>query len=397
MISRFTIGALVLASVCAAGCRKDRAPAAAPETQTKNDEIILPVAEQTTARIETHAAQMSDTPDVLRVAGRIALADRRTWHVGVRTEGLVAVVNAGLGDFVKKGQVLARYHADELREARAQYRTAGSELERAQANAALAKRNADRMQNLLNIKAASVMQAEQARQDLESADAAVRRAQIDLDRTRDQLQEDLGVPADPKPGDRTADQIPIIAPASGYVIQKLVTPGKTVQPSTDAFVIGDLSEVWMLASVRQEDLGKLSIGQTARVTLRGLPDHVFSGKVSNLGQELDPTTRVMQVRIELSNIDNHLRPEMLVNAEIPVGAGTARLIVPADAVQQVNGQDVVFVRTAADRFKVRSVRVAPAIEAGVPVLEGLKPGEEIVTRGTFVLKSQLLRASMEGD
>ena len=151
----------------------------------------------------------------------------------------------------------------------------------------------------------------------------------------------------------------------------------------------------MLASVRQEDLGKLRVGQPATVTMRGLPHHSFTGKITNLGQEFDPTTRVMQVRIALNNSDNHLRPEMLVNAEIPVGSGKPMLIVQSDAVQQINGQDVIFVRKAADRFVVRPVRVGEAVQGGVPVLDGLEPGEGIVTRGAFVLKSQLLRASME--
>lgn len=400
MIARCITLSIVLSSVFVTACTKDALgpPASADAgAQTKKDEIVLPPAEQTTAKIETAPAALSNAPDVLRVAGRIALADTRTWHVGVRTEGLVMVVNVSQGDYVKKGRVLARYHADEVREARAQYRTARSELERADAATVQAQRNADRMQNLLALKAGSVQQAEQARQDLHSAEAAVRRAQIEVDRARDLLEDELGVPTDPTPGDDVADQVPIIAPASGYIIEKLVSPGKVVQPSTDAFVIGDLSEVWMLASVRQEDLGQLRLGQPATVTMRGLPDRAFPGKITNLGQEFDPTTRVMQVRIALHNADSQLRPEMLVNAQIPVGSGTSILIVPSDAVQQINGQDVVFVRTAADRFKVRPVRVSEGIEGGVPVLEGLKPGENIVVRGTFVLKSQLLRASMEGE
>ena len=309
----------------AVGCKSG--PAAAPRatggTETRRaagDEIVLSPAQQTEGGIATQAVVLSEEPQKLRVTGRIALADDRTARVGVRTDGLVMAVYAGLGDYVKKGQLLARYHADEVRDTRAQYRTAVAELSRAQAGAALAQRNYERAQTLLNLKAGSVQQVEQARQDLLSAQTAVKAAQIEIDRTLDVLEDDLRVPADPAPGDETADQVPIFAPLDGYVIEKNVTVGKTIERSTETFVIGDLSQVWMLASVRQENLGQLRVGQPATVTLaRRIPAVPLPGKITNLGQEFDPATRVMQVRIVLHNADNRLRPEMLANAEIPVG------------------------------------------------------------------------------
>ena len=215
--------------------------------------------------------------------------------------------------------------------------------------------------------------------------------------TRDVLEDDLRVPADPPTGDETADQVPIIAPVNGYIIEKSITPGKTVELSTDTFVIGDLSQVWMLASVRQEQFGELRTGQPVTVTLPGLTDRNFSGRITNLGQEFDPTTRVMQVRIVLNNSDNRLRPEMLANADIPVGERKLVLLVPSDAVQQIAGQDIVFVRTATDRFTVRPVHVGETAGGKTPVLDGLKPGEEVVVRGSFVLKSQLLKSTMESE
>jgi cobalt-zinc-cadmium efflux system membrane fusion protein len=389
----------------AAGCNNDtaRAPVAdhggqsAQNRQTTRDEIALSSAQQTEGEIETQTAAQSDAPQMLRVAGRIVLADDRTARVGVRTMGLVMAVYAGLGDYVKKGQVLARYHADEVRDTRAQYRTAFAELNRTQSGALLAQRNYERAQTLLGLKAASVQQVEQARQDLMSAQTSVKAAQIEVDRTRDVLEDDLRVPADPPAGDESADLVPIIAPANGYIIEKNITPGKTVELSTDTFVIGDLSQVWMLASVRQEQFGELRTGQPVTVTLPGLPGRTFSGRITNLGQKFDPTTRVMQVRIVLNNSDKRLRPEMLANADIPVGKRKPVLLVPSDAIQQIAGQDIVFVRAATDRFTVRPVRVGETAGGKTLVLDGLKPGEQVVVRGSFVLKSQLLKSTMESE
>ncbi len=394
-----TLGVIAF-SFLAAGCnRATPAPAAERTAHGNKNEIVLSPADQAAGLIETQAAALSAEPQMLRVSGRIALADNRTWRVGVRTDGLVMVVNAGLGDYVQKGQILARYHADEVREARAQYRTAVADLARLEAASSQAQRKYDRAQKLLSLKAGSVQQVEEARQEMVSAQSALKGGQIVIDRIKDQLEDDLRVPADPPPGtpEELADDVPILAPASGYIIQKFVTPGKTVQISTDTFVIGDLSQVWMLASVRQEHLAEIRVGQPATVTLQGATSQSFSGKITNLGQELDPATRAMQVRIVLNNPGNRLRPEMLATAEIPVGERKPVMIVPSDAVQQIDGQDVVFVRTAADRFTVRPVRTGETAGGKTPVVDGLKAGEQIVVRGSFTLKSQLLKSTMESE
>ena len=217
---------------------------------------------------------------MLRVKGRIVLADDHTWRVGVRTVGSVVAVYAGLGDYIRKGQILARYHADEVRDSRAQYRAALTELDRAKSAALQAQRNRDRAQRLLELKAGSVQQVEQAQQDLVTAQSAIKKAQIEVDRGRDLLEDDLRVPADPPANrkDETEDDVPILAPADGYIIEKNVTPGKTVELSSVTFVIGDLSKVWMLASVRQEDLAKLRVGQAAFVTLPGAEAYAARGQ-----------------------------------------------------------------------------------------------------------------------
>ncbi len=294
-----------------------------------------------------------------------------------------------------KGQILARYHADEVRDSRALYRAAQSEVTRAQSNAALAQRNLTRAETLLDLKAASQVQVEQARQDLVSAQAAVRNAEIEVDRLKDLLEDDLRVPADPKPGDEFADQVPIIAPASGYILEKNVTLGKAIDTMDDTFVIGDLSQVWMLASIRQDQLGLLRMGQSVPVSVAGVAGQQFRGRITNLGQELDPSTRTMQVRIALSNSGNVLRPGMLATAEVPGAARKMTVFVASDAVQQVGGQDVVFVRVAPDRFAVRPVEVAQTSNGQTPILQGLKGDEQVVVRGSFVLKSQLLRSALE--
>lgn len=370
-----------------------------PEVRTSKAEVVLSPDQQATVHLETQPTAFSDESDLLRVKGRIALADDRSWRVGVRTVGSVVAVYKGLGDYVRKGQILARYHADEVRDSRALYRRAISEVGRTKAVAAQAQRNRDRAERMLQLKAGSQQQVEQAEQDVVNASAEVRNAEIEVDRLRDLLEDDLRVPAEPRVNrkDDTEDEVPILAPGDGFILEKNVTPGKSVDVSSVTFVIGDLSRVWMLASVRQEDLGKLHIGQSASVILPGDTGHRSPGKITNLGQELDPATRVMQVRIELDNRDNKFRPEMLANAEIPMAGRRRTVLVSSDAVQQIGDQEVIFIRTGADRFAVRAVRVGETADGKTPILEGVNAGESVVIHGSFVLKSQLLKSTLEGE
>lgn len=398
--------AAVLSCLNWAGCGNRQAPSVtesaaqtAPESKAAKDEVILSPEQLRSMTIETRPAALSQEPDVLRVKGRIALADDRTWKVGVRTLGSVVAVYKELGDFVHRGDILARYHADEVRDSRALYRAAVAEADRAESAARQAERNRDRARRMLELKAGSQQQVEQSEQDLVTAQAAARKAQIEVERLRDLLEDDLRVPAEPNPIRKSEleDDVPILAPGDGYIIEKNVTTGKSVDTGSVTFVVADLSKVWMLASVRQEDLGKLRTGQSAVVTLGGQEERRWAGRISNLGQELDPSTRAMQVRIELENRENRLRPEMLANADLPIGRSKATLVVPSDALQQVGDETVVFVQTGAGRFSVRPIRAGEAADGKTPVLEGLKAGDAVVVRGSFILKSQLLKSTLEGE
>ena len=400
--------ALALASACAgqpggrADAKEEGARAAGSVGRgsrnspgTTRDQVTLSAEEQREGGIDVQPATVSEAPQELRVAGRIALADDRTWRVGIRTDGVIVESFVGVGDLVRKGQRLATYHADEVRDSRARYRTAKAELARAESAAALAQRNVDRAEKLLELKAGSQVQVEQARQDLATAQSSVRTATIEVERLTDLLEDDLRVPADADPSNDSLDNVPILAPAAGYVLEKNITLGRAVRTSDDTFVIGDLSRVWMLAAVRQDQLGSLRVGLPAVVTVNGLADAHVAGRITNLGQELDPETRTMQVRIVLDNPGQRLRPEMLATAAFPIGRSQSAVFVPSDAVQQVNGQDVVFVRIAPDRFAIRPVRSGTTADGRTPILDGLKAGEPVVVHGSFVVKSQLLRASLE--
>ena len=213
-----------------------------------------------TRRHRVHPIEQTTASDVLRVPGRITLADNGTWRVGAITSGRIERVLVTQGDFVHEGQVLARMHSHDVHEAKAEYLTAQGERSRLEASAALAQKNYERMQRLYALKAASLEQTEVARQQAMDAQTALRNGQIAVERERAHLEENLGISADAggNPKNEVSDLIPIRAPASGYVLEKKTTPGSVVEPSTDLFVIGELQRLWMLASVNEADWPRLS-------------------------------------------------------------------------------------------------------------------------------------------
>ncbi len=396
----------LIAAFVTAGCK--RQPAIAPTTATNASadrgnhqdapELTLPVAEQKGA-IHIAVVREMEVPEILQFPGKIALPDNETWRVGVLSNGRVKHVYANLGDYVHKGAVLARMHSHDVHEAQAAYAMAKSDQTRAAAAAALAQVNFERMQRLYKLKAASLEQLEQARQELVNANAELSNAQTDVARNRVHLEDNLGVSANTplQSGSGESELIPIVAPASGYILQKNVTPGTTIGPGLDAFVIGDLKHLWMLASVGQEALAKIHVGQSARITLPGVSGESFAGTVTNLGQAFDPTTRRLQIRIQLKDSSPLLHPEMLANAEVTAGSKQPMILIEPSAVQQVNGEDVVFVRIAPDRFAMRAVEVGEPIRDKLPITNGINAGEEVVIHGAFLLKSQMLRAKMQGE
>lgn len=386
----------VLLNACGHGTGK------APETESKVQEtnkrdsskpgqVVISAAEQTAQHIEIEPARVTKESNVLQVPGRIVLPDNASWRVGVLVEGRIESVFSNLGDFARKGQVLARMHSHEVHEARAAYQMAVSERARLEAAQALSQRNYDRAQRLFTLKAASVQEVEQAKQELLNSQTAAGNGTTTVERERVHLEDTLGIPAS-----ADLDLIPIKSPAAGYVLQKNVTPGSTIQPSTDAFVIGALHRLWMLASVTEDGLNQLHLGQAATVALQDTSLN-FPGHVTNLGQQSDPTTRLVPVRIDVVNTNNRLRPEMLATAQIAIGSAKPMLLIAQDAIQQVNGSDVVFVRGAPDRFDVHPVRRGAVMGGRVEILEGVHAGDSVVTRGSFIVKSQLLKSSFQGE
>lgn len=188
--------------------------------------------------------------------------------------------------------------------------------------------------------------------------------------------------------------IAVRAPSTGYVTRFNAVLGSRADPDTVLYEIADLSTLWVIASVHERDLAALSVGSIARFFVAGAARDPVTGKVDLVEPALDEATRSARVRIVLSNRDAKLRPGQFgeVELELPALHG---LFVPRDAVIRTGEHEYVFVASGPDRFEPRSVRTGIARNDRVQVLEGIAPGERVVTRGTFMLDSESrLQASL---
>lgn len=179
---------------------------------------------------------------------------------------------------------------------------------------------------------------------------------------------------------------PIVAPASGVVLKRLVQAGQYVETGAPLFDIADFSRVWVEAELFESDLGQVRAGQPAEVRVAGYPDKVFRGRVGLILPTLQAETRTTRVRIELANPQGLLKPDMYATVRIaaPVGAGN-QLAVPASAVIATGRRHVVYVEVAPNRFVPRAVMVGAKAGDHYPVFKGLAKGDKVAVSGGFLL------------
>jgi RND family efflux transporter MFP subunit len=343
------------------------------------------------AGVVVEAAASRVVRETIEATGKLAPDEERTWRVGALTDGRVVDMRVNVGDTVRRGDVIASIHSHDVHESRAAYRRAETELQRAVAAEQHAARIRDRARRLLDLKAASREQVENAENEYRNAQAQVAAAGTDLQKARHHLTEFLDVALE------DGDNVPVRAPAAGLITQRHVTPGSVVTPGTEMATITDPGSIWMIAAVNEADLSHLRVGQTVRVKVRAWPDQPFTGHILRLGEQLDPATRTLQVRVRLANPGGRLKPEMYATAEIESTRARDALFIPDTAVQEVSGQKVAFVQIAPGRFQTRAVETGGNRGGLAEITAGLKPGEQVVVKGAFALKSQLLASSLAED
>jgi membrane fusion protein, heavy metal efflux system len=298
----------------------------------------------------------------LSVTGSIFPDINRTVPVITLATGRVVEIRARLGDTVEKGQVLLRVQSPDIAGAFSDYR-------KAVADEVLARTQLERSQLLYDKGAISLSNLELAR-DTED------KAKVDMETTLEHLRV-LGVDKDHPSG-----VVDIKAPVSGVITDQEVTNAAGVQGLSGAnpFTISDLTSVWILCDVYENDLANVHIGETADITLNAYPDRKYTGKISNIGPILDPNLRTAKVRIQVPNPDMLMRVGMFVTATFHGQKKVEYAVLPATAILHLHDRDWIYVPAGGKQFRRVEVHAGNVLpEKMQEIRSGIQPGQEVVS------------------
>ena len=193
-------------------------------------------------------------------------------------------------------------------------------------------------------------------------------------------------------------QITWPAPMTGVVMMKNIVEGQMAKAGQELYRLADLTSIWVIADVAEQDIGLVKIGAPARLSFRAFPGETFGGKVTFILHELDAATRTGKVRIEVKNPEHRIKHEMFADVEIDAGAGEQpRLSVPTSAVIDSGARQVVLIDRGEGRFEPRAVKLGVRGDGFVEVLDGLKEGEHVVVAANFLIDAESnLKAALAG-
>jgi cobalt-zinc-cadmium efflux system membrane fusion protein len=387
-----------LASVSACGPSSAPAPEPTATTSAPAVDVQLTPDQITRGGIVVSALAEETWAETFEAPAVLQLDQRHTVRVGAPLDARVDEVHADVGDAVRRGTVLVELHSHVTHDAVAELRKAVSATARLESDLAYATSSQARTQRLLADGAASPQDVERATTAVSALRREIEMAKADQARARAELgYYGVDVAAIDKmgPEGHHDDHVPVRAPLAGTVLERLVTPGTTVTSGQPMFVVSELSTLWVVGEVEERWAPLLQTGRNATVRVTAFPDETFTARVTYIGDVVAADTRRITVRAEVPNRDRRLKPEMYARLVLSGESRTA-ITVPGEAVQRVDGRDVVFVEAAPGRFAPVAVRTSGGAVAGgrVALLEGVAPGTRVVTEGAFLVRSEFQKAML---
>ena len=390
-------GVAVLAAGAVVFARYDRqavAPAAAKEpevsSQSKRGQRYSPTeAQWAMLTVEPVAAQVFRAEHTTE--GRISINEDGATPVFSPYAGRVTRLMAKPGDVVQKGQPLFFIEASDMVQAQNDFAAAVAGLNRARSRLTLTEIVEKQNRTLYESKAGSLREHQTAQADLAQARSEVRTAEAALEASRNRLgllgKTDDEIATFQEKG-KINPETPIYAPIAGTVVQRKVGPGQYVSYTSTGsidpvFTIGDLSTVWVVAYVRESEAHKVRAGQPIEFSVLAYKDKTFKATVAYVAAALDPTTRRLMIRATIDNADGRFKPEMFASVVIVTEDGDNAMAVARDAVIFEADSARVWVAREDKSIELRQIRTGSASGKMIQVLDGLQPGDKIVTRGSL--------------
>ncbi|MBI3436302.1 MAG: efflux RND transporter periplasmic adaptor subunit [Proteobacteria bacterium] len=358
--------------------------------QTDSRHLFSPTAEQwDTLRIEPVATMLFRSEQATE--GKIAINEDRATPIFSPYAGRVTRLVAKPGDTVEAGQALFFIEASDMVQAQNDFMAAAATLGKARSRVTLTTIVEQQNRRLFEGKAGSLRDFQIAEAELAQARGDQRSAEAALEAARNRLRilgkTDAEIDAFKELG-RISPETPIYAPLGGTVVQRKVGPGQYVSYTSTGsldpvFTIGDLSTVWVVAYVREAEAPNMRVGQELEFKVLAYPDQVFRATVSYVAAALDSGTRRLMVRAVVDNPQGRFKPEMFASVVIFSTAGREKIAVPRDAVIFEAGRARVWIAREDRSLEQRQITTGAAGNRMIEVLDGLAPGEKIVTKGSI--------------
>lgn len=317
--------------------------------------------------VRTEAASMRDLSRAVRAVGRFQLDERRIASVTAKFDGYIEKLHVNAtGQPVRRGQALMEIYSPELVAAQEEYLIAW------RGRQAL-KQGTEEAQSGVSQLAESALKR---LHNWDISDAQLQRLQQEGKSTR---------------------TLTLYSPSGGVVVEKTALQGMRFMAGEPLFKIADLSAVWLIADVFEQDMAQVAIGQKVSIHVDAYPDKQFGGRVAYIYPTVNPETRTAQVRIELTNPGGRLRPDMYANVELATGSKQALLTVPDSAVIDSGVRQIVLVQLADGLFEPREVKLGRRGDGYVEIMEGVADGENVVVHANFLIDAESnLKAAIGG-
>lgn len=395
---------LVLLTVWAVACRSEptspprgepsEEPAASADREVMPETVRLTSAAIADAGIATWKIQPVDVGRLVVLNGSVGYNENRLVQLAANVKGRVVSIPVDLGARVRRGDTIVEIESVDLGRAREEFLKELAALR-------VDSRAYERARSLLQAKAISAGEFQAREGELLARRAAVQAAEralqlygVDEDqvaRLREAVQENATLPpAEPR--------LAIRAPFDGRVIERKVTPGSLFEALQPLAILADLSSVWVFLQAYEKDMALVREGLPVTLRTEAYPEESFRGRVDFLASVVDPSTRTVKVRATVGNREEKLRPGMFVKAhvEVPKPQTEAQpvLVVPQSALQSLEGRSMIFIQMGPGVFARRAVETGRIFEGFTEILSGVKPGDVVVSEGSFVLKAEFARATL---
>jgi multidrug efflux pump subunit AcrA (membrane-fusion protein) len=353
-------------------CGMRLVPKYADEEQAMKDmppgAVMISPEKQQLIGVRTATVEREQVRRTIRTVGRIAFDETKVSHIHTKVTGYIEDVFVNfVGKVVAKGDPLFTIYSPELVSTQQEY--------------------------LIALRGKKYLSDAPYREISNGADSLLSAAR---ERLRLWDVSDEEIKSLEKEG-RVKRTLTMYSPASGIVTERAVFPqGRYVNPEMDLYTIVDLSTAWVLADVYEYEVPYVKVGQTATMRLSYAPGKSYVGKITYINPTVDPKTRTAKARLEFPNGNLELKPEMFADVEIAIDYGK-QVVVPQEAVLDAGTEQVVFVAHADGYFEPRKIQAGAKVEDRVIVLDGLRPGETVVTSANFLIDSESrLKSAMGG-